>query len=419
MKKINLLLLTGLVLLPAIPLSAQTFEDVFKEGAHSVPTFFDDVNNDGKLEYLWNYNKDKMQWLSIDGSLVLDLNAIKDNGICADNIRNNRYLKLQKLNAEPYSGFAYYGVDYSSIKCKVLIPRNGSYVYHEFGMKNTTGATWADVNLDGLEDLLYWDNSDGTYRPYFKIQKRDGTFTTQPVPVVTDPEELKSAQYAMAGNGAFTIRTNGMTAFASPNSGYYSKDPMTVVDLNLDGYPDFIDEKGYSLISLGNGKYYSAAFSGRVKVADVNGDGLTDLIVYSNGELKLKLNTGTDFKETLLLSNNAVDGIHVLDCNGDGLLDVLVTVPGKENSFIAFLKNQGNGTFKRTVKSFTGEYKWSAPYFINNNGLPSLFTVDNFIYNKENPSYGTLIGGLVTIWNWDSGFKVTPYSVNQDTPYAL
>lgn len=355
-----------------------------------------------------------MQWYSIDGSLVMDLNAIKD----ASNIANNsRDLKLQKLNAEPYSGF--YGVAYSSTKGKVLIPRNGSYVYHEFDMKNTTGATWADVNLDGLEDLLYWDNSDGTYRPYFKLQKKDGTFTTQPVPVVTDPEELKSAQYAMAGNGAFTIRTNGMTAFASPNSGYYSKDPMTVVDLNLDGYPDFIDEKGYSLISLGNGKYYSAAFSGRVKVADVNGDGLTDLIVYSNGELKLKLNTGAGFTEKSLLNNNAVDGIHVLDCNGDGLLDILVTVPGKENSFIAFFKNQGDGTFKRTVKSFTGEYKWTAPYFINNNGLPSLFTVDDFIYNKENPSYGTLIGGLVTIWNWDSGFKVTPYSVNQDTPYAL
>ena len=410
MKKINLLLLTGLVLLPAIPLSAQTFEDVFKKGAYSVPTFFDDVNNDGKLEYLWNY-QDKMQWLSIDGSLVLDLNAIKDNGI--------RGLKLQKLNAEPYSGFAYYGVDYSSIKCKVLIPRDGSYVYHEFGMKNTTGATWADVNLDGLEDLLYWDNSDGTYRPYFKIQKRDGTFTTQPVPVVTDPEKLKSAQYAMAGNGAFTIRTNGMTAFASPNSGYYSKDPMTVVDLNLDGYPDFIDENGNSLISLGNGKYYSAVFSGRVKVADVNGDGLTDLIVYSNGELKLKLNTGTDFKETLLLSNNAVDGIHVLDCNGDGLLDVLVTVPGKENSFIAFLKNQGNGTFKRTVKSFTGEYKWSAPYFINNNGLPSLFTLGDFTFKKDDSSVITIREGLVTIWNWDSNFKVTSTSINQDTSYAL
>ena len=165
MKKINLLLLTGLVLLPAIPLSAQTFENVFLRGGQVVPTFYDDVNNDGKLEYLWNY-QDKMQWYSIDGSLVMDLNAIKDNGIMVSNIANSRYLKLQKLNAEPYSGFAYYGVD-SSIKCKVLIPRDGSYVYHEFGMKNTTGATWADVNLDGLEDLLYWDNSDGTYRPYF------------------------------------------------------------------------------------------------------------------------------------------------------------------------------------------------------------------------------------------------------------
>ena len=398
-------------------------------GGKVVPTFYDDVNNDGKLEYLWTKNtgiSDKngyhiyeMKWLSIDGSLVMDLKTIKDNGIIASNIIGSRDLKLQKLNAEPYFGFAFYGVDYSSTKSKMLIPRNGSYVYHEFDMKNTTGATWADVNLDGLEDLLYWDNSDGTYRPYFKLQKKDGTFMTQPVPVVTDPEELKSAQYAMAGNGAFTIRTNGMTAFASPNSGYYSKDPMTVVDLNLDGYPDFIDENGNSLISLGNGKYYSAAFSGRVKVADVNGDGLTDLIVYSNGELKLKLNTGTDFKETLLLSNNAVDGIHVLDCNGDGLLDVLVTVPGKENSFIAFLKNQGNGTFRKSVKSFTGEHKWSAPYFINNNGLPSLFTFGDFTYKKDDTSVSTVYGGLVTIWNWDSNFKVTSSSINQDTPYSL
>lgn len=418
MKKIDLLLLTGLVLLPAIPLTAQTFENVFLRGGQVVPTFYDDVNNDGKLEYLWNY-QDKMQWYSIDGSLVMDLNAIKDNGIMASNIANSRDLKLQKLNAEPYSGFAFYGVDYSSTKSKMLIPRNGSYVYHEFDMKNTTGATWADVNLDGMEDLLYWDNSDGTYRPYFKLQKRDGTFTTQPVPVVTDPEELKSAQYAMAGNGAFTIRTNGMTAFASPNSGYYSKDPMTVVDLNLDGYPDFIDENGNSLISLGNGKYYSAAFSGRVKVADVNGDGLTDLIVYSNGELKLKLNTGAGFTEKSLLNNNAVDGIHVLDCNGDGLLDVLVTVPGKENSFIAFLKNQGDGTFKRTVKSFTGEYKWTAPYFINNNGLPSLFTLGDFTFKKDDSSVITIREGLVTIWNWDSNFKVTSSSINQDTSYAL
>lgn len=165
MKKINLLLLTGLVLLPAIPLSAQTFENVFLRG-QVVPTFYDDVNNDGKLEYLWTKytnisDKNEMQWLSIDGSLVMDLKTIKDNGIIASNIIVSRDLKLQKLNAEPYSGFAFYGVD-SSIKGKVLIPRNGSYVYHEFDMKNTTGATWADVNLDGLEDLLYWDNIDLT-----------------------------------------------------------------------------------------------------------------------------------------------------------------------------------------------------------------------------------------------------------------
>ncbi len=416
--KIKHLLLIGLMLLPAIPLSAQIFESVFKKAGSQFPYFYDDVNNDGKLEYIWS-SGEKMQWYSIDGGLVMDLNAIKDNGICASNIIHNRELKLQKLNAEPYLGFAFYGVDYSSKKSKLLIPRNGSYVYYEFDMNNTTGATWADVNLDGLEDILYWDNSDGTYRPYFKIQKRDGTFMTQPVPVVTNQEELKSAQYAMAGNGAFTIRVNGMTAFASPNSDYYSKDPMTVVDLNLDGYPDFIDEKGNSLISLGNGKYYSAAFSGRVKVADVNGDGQTDLIIYSDGELKLKLNTGTDFTDISLLNNKAVDGIHVLDCDGDGLLDILVTIPDNDNSFIAFLKNQGNGTFKRTVRSFTGRHKWYDPCFINNNGLPSLFTLGNLSYKKDDSSVATIDGRLVTIWNWNSKFEVDTFSINKDTYYAL
>lgn len=39
MKKINLLLLTGLVLLPVIPLSAQTFENVFLRGGAS-STYF-------------------------------------------------------------------------------------------------------------------------------------------------------------------------------------------------------------------------------------------------------------------------------------------------------------------------------------------------------------------------------------------
>lgn len=121
MKKINLLLLTGLVLLPAIPLSAQTFENVFLRGGQVVPTFYDDVNNDGKLEYLWNYSGN-MKWYSTDGSLVMDLNAIEDNGFAASNTIGGRDVKLQKLNADPYSGFAFYGVDYTSIKSKMLIP---------------------------------------------------------------------------------------------------------------------------------------------------------------------------------------------------------------------------------------------------------------------------------------------------------
>lgn len=63
--KIKHLLLIGLMLLPAIPLSAQIFESVFKKAGSQFPYFYDDVNNDGKLEYIWS-SGEKMQWYSID-----------------------------------------------------------------------------------------------------------------------------------------------------------------------------------------------------------------------------------------------------------------------------------------------------------------------------------------------------------------
>ena len=167
---------------------------------------------------------------------------------------------------------------------------------------------------------------------------------------------------------------------------------MNVVDLNQDGYPDFIDEKGFSYMSLGEGRYYLASIAARkVRAGDVNGDGLTDLLVYDGNELKLKLNTGQGFRDVALLSNNNLRDVYMLDCDGDGLLDILAAVTTGEAGFLAFFRNQGNGKFKRTVRSFEESVDWVGPYFINNNGLPSMVSH---------------AGEDLTCWNWDASFNV-------------
>lgn len=165
-----------------------------------------------------------------------------------------------------------------------------------------------------------------------------------------------------------------------------------MVDLNQDGYPDFIDEKGFSYLSLGDGRYYLASIAAKkLRFGDVNGDGLTDLLVYDGNELKLKLNTGQGFQDMSLLSNRSLRDVYMLDCDGDGHLDILAAVTAEDASFLAFFRNQGNGKFKRIVRSFEKSVYWEAPYFINNNGLPSMV------------SYAD---GDLMCWNWDASFNV-------------
>lgn len=246
-------------------------------------------------------------------------------------------------------------------------------------------------------DVLYWKNeaiNQGyVYVPYVKMLCADGTFVDQPLEVVTDTDELQGAMDATGGNGTFSVSNNSsFSGFSSGKGASFPVGPMNVVDLNQDGYPDFIDEKGFSYMSLGEGRYYLASIAARkVRAGDVNGDGLTDLLVYDGNELKLKLNTGQGFRDVALLSNNNLRDVYMLDCDGDGLLDILAAVTTGEAGFLAFFRNQGNGKFKRTVRSFEESVDWAGPYFINNNGLPSMV------------SYA---GEDLMCWNWDASFNV-------------
>lgn len=390
MKKSIFLIVASLALAPISfgnKAIAQTFEKLF-EGDSYVPYLYADINDDGKQEYVL-YGK----WRTLAGK---ELYSFPEGSAIWPSA-------MLYLTANPVPGFVITANDYEDIRSDVIFIKDGKYVISNVyskaynGESSLFGATWADINLDGRMDMLYWKKerfgNTTIYYPYVKMMCADGTFVEKPLELVTDMDELQGAMDATGGNGTFSVSNNAsFSGFSSGKGASLPVGNINVVDLNQDGYPDFIDEKGFSYLSLGDGRYYLASIAAKkLRFGDVNGDGLTDLLVYDGNELKLKLNTGQGFQDMSLLSNKNLRNVYMLDCDGDGLLDILAAVTAEDASFLAFFRNQGNGKFKRIVRSFEKSVYWEAPYFINNNGLPSMV------------SYAD---GDLMCWNWDASFNV-------------
>lgn len=390
MKKSILLIVASLALAPISfgnKAIAQTFEKWF-EGDSYVPYLYADINDDGKQEYVL-YGK----WCTLAGK---ELYSFPEGSAIWPSA-------MLYLTANPVPGFVITANDYEDIRGDVIFIKDGKYVISNVyskaynGESSLFGATWADINLDGRMDMLYWKKerfgNTTIYYPYVKMMCADGTFVEKPLELVTDMDELQGAMDATGGNGTFSVSNNAsFSGFSSGKGASLPVGNINVVDLNQDGYPDFIDEKGFSYLSLGDGRYYLASIAAKkLRFGDINGDGLTDLLVYDGNELKLKLNTGQGFKDMSLLSNKNLRNVYMLDCDGDGHLDILAAVTAEDASFLAFFRNQGNGKFKRIVRSFEKSVYWEAPYFINNNGLPSMV------------SYAE---GDLMCWNWDASFNV-------------
>lgn len=386
MKKSIFLIVASLALAPISfgnKAIAQTFEKLF-EGDSYVPYLYADINDDGKQEYVL-YGK----WRTLAGK---ELYSFPEGSAIWPSA-------MLYLTANPVPGFVITANDYEDVHGDVIFIKDGKYVISNVYSKayNGFGATWADINLDGRMDMLYWKKerfgNTTIYYPYVKMMCADGTFVEKPLELVTDMDELQGAMDATGGNGTFSVSNNAsFSGFSSGKGASLPVGNINVVDLNQDGYPDFIDEKGFSYLSLGDGRYYLASIAAKkLRFGDVNGDGLTDLLVYDGNELKLKLNTGQGFQDMSLLSNRSLRDVYMLDCDGDGHLDILAAVTAEDASFLAFFRNQGNGKFKRIVRSFEKSVYWEAPYFINNNGLPSMV------------SYAD---GDLMCWNWDASFNV-------------
>jgi len=206
------------------------------------------------------------------------------------------------------------------------------------------------------------------------------------------------------GDAAFHVQSTFGTG-GKPSS-------VAVADVNGDGIPDLIVANYGSnsvsvLLGNGNGTFQPqktfATGSGpmSVAVADVNGDGKPDLVVANDGSSTVSVllgnGNGTFLPQKSFATGYGPISVAVTDVNGDGKPDLIVTNGGSyyyPGDTVSVLLGNGDGTFKTQQTFATGYIPASvAVADINGDGKPDLV-----IANYGVPSlYGSNLPGTVSV----------------------
>lgn len=354
-----------------------------------------DVNGDGKMEYLGTENNKERftAWFALDGTVV---ERVANDVLTIKNIL--------ELNGDGKPDF---------------IASNGNdtkmYLSQPDGSYKATSSpflgdqpTQADFNRDGRTDLVFFkliQSWPTLYAPYVLLQTVDG-LQEKPLPLVTDAAELEGMDYSSGGSGMFRVDNTIFSGAWIPERGTsyaQESDRMQALDLNADGYPDLFSPNGTGFISLPDGRYYTASMGTSVTACEVNGDGLTDYVLFDakTGDVNLMRSTPTGYETERLTNNSNLTDVQVCDLDGDGHQDLLLTIDKTKQTtyaFIIFLRNQGDGTFKKSEQGMEGEYTFHEVVYLD--GKPGLTAVKKFINSQGYQQYDFYL------FQWDANFNL-------------
>jgi methionine-rich copper-binding protein CopC len=199
---------------------------------------------------------------------------------------------------------------------------------------STQDVRMADLNNDGHLDLM------------------QSTYSNQKTPYLND------------GNGQFTAQTTLSGGNMSPK--------VLLKDMDGDGFIDFTEVNGsgsqqvITYYNNGTGNYYGTNYSILTihydmydyNGADVNNDGLNDLITLHSGNgnnfVSISMNSGERSFASPVDYTIAEGGkkMSMADVNGDGFLDIIVS--NQYGLFFSVLLNNANGTFATAVNYSLG-----------------------------------------------------------------
>jgi hypothetical protein len=270
-----------------------------------------------------------------------------------------------------------------------------------------------DVNGDGRPDLVVGAAGPGTVQVL--LGNGDGSFTPQPPRTINGyPATVAAADLNGDGAPDLIVATrdagtvsvllgDGGGSFQDARAGVYSgvqfPQSVTAADVNGDGIPDLIATTTLGQVSvlLGNGdgsfqdpRNFSAGFSTIAPVvADLNGDGRPDLVLLytpaitlpgfpvSNGRVLVFLGNGdgTFQQQPDLPAGAEPAAVAVADVNGDGVPDLVVANAG--DGTVGVFLGHGDGTFGAQQLFPAGISPGSvAVADVNGDGIPDLVVAD-------------------------------------------
>jgi hypothetical protein len=294
-----------------------------------------------------------------------------------------------------------------------------------------------DLNHDGIPDLVvrtnsgtftYLSQSDGTYSStsdsvilgeQIFLADLDGDGNTDALYVPSSPYSTTSFRHGN-GDGTFSDAVAGISL-------YHGASGATLADLNGDGLPDLVgimDGSLYVWLGQGSGNfgtgvsYYSppSGYAGRTIVADVNNDGIQDVVTMATPNVTVFFGAG-DGQGTLKPPQGSYPGndFALADVNGDGNLDLLTISPDANNVGVDIYLGDGTGSFGApTFVSTSQAYTSITTGDLNLDGNPDLILLGNsavgVLYGNGKGGFGTehvfpVVDGpqnpIVADWNHD------------------